>query len=68
MLTHWNKLLTTDCEVVKIKNEYIYPIFKNGSTALRNNAEKVYKNNELKLGNKENVFYHRFLEMSMNGF
>ena len=48
MLTHWNKLLTTDCEVVKIKNEYIYPIFKNGSTTLRNNAEKVYKNNELK--------------------
>ena len=48
MLTHWNKLLTTDCKVVKIKNEYIYPIFKNGSTTLHNNAEKVYKNNELK--------------------
>ena len=48
ILTHWNNLLNTDCEVVKIKNEYIYPIFKNGSSTIRNNAEKVYKNNELK--------------------
>ena len=48
MLTHWNNLLNTDCEVIKIKNEYIYPIFKNGSSTIRNNAEKVYKNNELK--------------------
>ena len=48
ILTHWNNLFNTDCEVVKIKNEYIYPIFKNGSSTIRKNAEQVYKNNELK--------------------
>jgi len=56
ILTHWNNLLNTDCEVIRIKNEYIYPIFKNGSSTLRNNAEKVYKNNELKNLNEITIY------------
>ena len=34
MLTHWNKILNTDCTVIKLQEQYIYPIFKNGSSKM----------------------------------
>ena len=34
MLTHWNKILNTDCTVIKLHEQYIYPIFKNGSSKM----------------------------------
>ena len=48
MLTHWNNLLNRDCEVVKIKDLYVYPIFKNGSTELLAQKDKLIINNDIK--------------------
>ena len=47
MLTHWNKLLTTDCTVVKIKEAMVYPIFRVGSTSIMASANEVYTNNDI---------------------
>ena len=41
MLTHWTNLIKSDCKVVKIGTDYIYPIFKNGSATLFVNADKI---------------------------
>ena len=48
MLTHWNKLINTDCVVVGIGDQKIYPIFRNGSSSLINSANKKYVNNKIK--------------------
>lgn len=48
MLTHWNKILSTDCKVVKIKDQIIYPIFRVGSTSIFKAAGEVYTNQEIK--------------------
>jgi len=47
MLTHWNKLLNTDCIVVDIGPHTIYPIFKNGSSSLMSVADKTYVNKQI---------------------
>ena len=41
MLKHWQELFNTDCDVVKIKNEYLYPIYKCGSTSLLKDAKQI---------------------------
>ena len=41
----WKK---TDCEVVKIKDLYVYPIFKNGSNELMRQKDKLIINNDIK--------------------
>ena len=53
ILKHWNKLLNTDCEAIKI-NPYgfiTFPIYKNGKTSLYEYAEEhqceIFKNKEL---------------------
>ena len=43
----WNKLLTTDCLVIKVSNHFVYPIFRVGSTSLIADAEKKYVNHEI---------------------
>ena len=47
MLTHWNKLFNTDCEVYKIGNHHVYPIFRNGSSSLQLVCEKIISNERL---------------------
>jgi len=47
MLTHWNKLLNTDCTVIDIGTDTIYPIFKNGSSSLMAVADKTYVNSQI---------------------
>ena len=47
MLTHWTNLIKTDCKVVRIGEDYIYPIFKCGSTTLFVNADHILVNEEL---------------------
>lgn len=47
MLNHWNKLLSTDCCVVRIKKFIVYPIFKVGSTSLKAAAVEQYINNDI---------------------
>ena len=48
MLSSWNNLLNTDCQVIKIKGLYVYPIFKNGSTQLLAQKDKLIVNNDIK--------------------
>jgi len=55
MLTHWNKLLTTDCTVIDVGPHTIYPIFKNGSTSLMGIADKVYINKQIANCNNINI-------------
>ena len=47
MLTHWNKLLNTDCTVVDIGPHTVYPIFRVGSTSLMLAANKTYVNSHI---------------------
>ena len=47
MLTHWTNLIRSDCKVVRIGKDYIYPIFKCGSTTLFVNADQILVNEEL---------------------
>jgi hypothetical protein len=35
MLKHWNKILNTDCEIIRMGQDWIYPIFKNGWNGFR---------------------------------
>jgi len=47
MLIHWNKILNTDCKVVRIKDQLVYPIFRVGSTSLVHSASEIYTNHEI---------------------
>ena len=47
MLTHWNKLLNTDCKVVDIGPHTVYPIFRVGSSSLMLAANKTYVNSHI---------------------
>ncbi len=46
-LSHWNKLINTDCKVYKIGKHYIYPIFKNGSSSLNKIEKQVFFNEDI---------------------
>jgi intein/homing endonuclease len=48
MPTAWTKLLDADCEVVGIGRHTVYPIFRNGSSSLRDAADIIYTNNQIK--------------------
>ena len=37
----WNNLITTDCEIIRIDKDWIYPIFKNGWNGLEEQKKKV---------------------------
>jgi hypothetical protein len=47
MLKHWQELFNTDCKVVKVKNRYVYPIFKCGSSSFFKDAKQVIKNEKI---------------------
>ena len=47
MLTHWNKLLNTDCTVVDIGPHTVYPIFRVGHTSLMASADNTYTNKQI---------------------
>jgi hypothetical protein len=47
MLTHWNKLLNTDCIVVDVGPHTVYPIFKVGQSSLMSVCDKKYVNSEI---------------------
>jgi len=53
----WKK---TDCEVVKIKDLYVYPIFKNGSHELMRQKDKLIINNDIK--NLKNIVSEEIIE------
>lgn len=47
MLTHWNKLLNTDCTVVDIGPHTVYPIFRVGFSTLSSVCERKYVNKQI---------------------
>ena len=47
MLTHWNKLLNTNCKVYELGENFVYPIMRNGSTSLRSVVGRKYTNEEI---------------------
>ena len=47
MLTHWNKLLNTDCTVMDIGPHTVYPIFRVGFTTLSRVCERKYVNEQI---------------------
>ena len=47
MIKHCQQLLNTDCKVVRIGKQHLYPIFKCGSTSLMNNADNIIKNDKI---------------------
>lgn len=47
MLTHWNKLLNTDCVVVDVGSHTVYPIFRVGRSTLMSVCDKQYINKEI---------------------
>ena len=48
MPASWIKLLNADCEVVGIGRHTVYPIFRNGSSSLREAADTTYINDQIK--------------------
>ena len=65
MLTHWNKLINTDCKVVRLGESFIYPIFRNASSSLFESADQTFTNNEIKECKDVIIFLrdpeHRFI-------
>jgi len=47
MLSNWNKLLNTDCVVIKVGEHVVYPIFRVGSTSLLSATDKKYVNKQI---------------------
>ena len=47
MLTHWNKLLNTDCIVIEVGQHTIYPIFRVGQSTLMSICDKQLVNEEI---------------------
>jgi hypothetical protein len=47
MLTHWPKLLTGDCTVVRIGKFTVYPIHRVGYSSLMSVAEEKYVNEQI---------------------
>jgi hypothetical protein len=47
MLTDWNNTLNTDCEIIRMGNDWIYPIFKNGWNGFRHAKEESKFNEQI---------------------
>ena len=72
MFKNWTNIFTTDCSVIKMPNrEYVYPIFKNGRSSLRQYAEQnqleVIKNEQLSKLTDVTVFLREPQERFVSG-
>ena len=74
ILKHWNNLFNTDCEAIKIDpyGIIVYPIFKNGMSAIEDYTEKnkkceTFKNEQLKKLNHIIVYLRNPLERFISG-
>ena len=55
MLTHWNKLLNTDCVVVDVGPHTVYPIFRVAQSTLMAVCDKKYTNLDILHCNHVNI-------------
>lgn len=74
ILKHWNNLFNTDCEAIKIDpyGIIVYPIFKNGMSAIEDYTEKnkkceTFKNEQLKKLNHIIVYLRNPLKRFISG-
>jgi len=67
MLTQWNKLLNTDCKVVRVGNEIVYPIFRVGYTTLMSVCDHVYVNEQIQECSNVNVLIRDPAERFISG-
>jgi hypothetical protein len=72
MFKDWTNIFTTDCSVIKMPNgEYVYPIFKNGRSSLRQYAQlnqlEVIKNEQLSKLTDVTVFLREPEERFVSG-
>jgi len=72
MFKNLTDILTTDCEVIKFnKEEFFYPIYKNGSSSLKTYAERqnlpLLKNKEISNLKKITVFLRSPKERFVSG-
>ena len=56
ILQDWNKLLNTECVVIRIGDEIIYPIFKNASTNLLKVRDETFVNEQIQQFDSLTVF------------
>lgn len=47
ILKHWREILNTDCVVVGIGDQVLYPIFKVGSSSLMASADRRFTNEQI---------------------
>ena len=57
ILQNWNRLINTECVVIRIGEEAIYPIFKNASTNLLKVCDEKFVNEEIQQFNLVTVFF-----------
>ena len=57
ILQDWNKLLNTECVVIRIGDEIIYPIFKNASTNLLKVRNETFVNEQIQQFDSLTVFF-----------
>lgn len=55
MIEHWTKLLTGDCNVIRVGQYVVYPIHRVGYTSLMSVADEIYTNKQLSTLNHINV-------------
>ncbi len=67
MLTHWNKLVLTDCRVVDVGGQHFYPIFKNGSSSLISQADSTLVNEQIADCSNINVFVRDPVDRFVSG-
>ena len=67
MLTHWNKLLNTDCVVVDVGPHTIYPIFRVGQSTLMSVCDRKYDNKEIDYCNHVEIMIREPAERFLSG-
>ncbi len=67
MLTHWNKLLNTDCVVVAVGPHTIYPIFRVGQSTLMSVCDRKYVNKEIDYCNHVEIMIREPEERFVSG-
>ena len=67
MLKQWQKYLTTDCKVIRIDDDCIYPIYRNASSGLFAKSDSLIINHEIKGCESIKVFIQEPLQRFTSG-
>lgn len=67
MLKQWQRYLTTDCKVVRIDDDWIYPIYRNASSGLFKRSDGQMINSEIKECQSIKVFIQEPIQRFTSG-